>query len=99
MTTVDDATQYGGKEFAVILVGCPPDALTALAEKTREAVASADMPHMSEDGRGMTISIGAVAYEDMTMGAEAFVNCADQALLLAKSSGRDRVVVGDSMAV
>jgi PleD family two-component response regulator len=47
----------------------------------------------------MTISIGAVAYEDMTMDAEAFVDCADQKLLLAKSSGRDRVVVGDSMAV
>ena len=95
----DVVAWYGGEEFAVILVGCPPVALTALAEKTREAVASADMPHMSEDGRGMTISVGAVAYEDMTMDAEAFVNCADQALLLAKSSGRDRVVVGDSMAV
>lgn len=80
-------------------MGCPPDALTALAEKTREAVPSADIPHMSEDGRGMTISIGAVEYEDVTVDAEAFINCADQALLLAKSSGRDWVVVGDSMAV
>ena len=95
----DVVARYGGEEFAVILVGCPPDALVALAEKTRESVAEAEMPHTSEDGRGVTISVGAVAYQDMTMDAEAFVNCADQALLLAKSSGRDRVVVGDSLAV
>ena len=95
----DVVARYGGEEFAVILVGCPPDALVALAEKTRESVAAAEIPHTSEDGRAITISIGAVAYEDMTMDAEAFVNCADQALLLAKSSGRDRVVVGDSLAI
>ncbi len=95
----DVVARYGGEEFAVILVGCPPDALVALPEKTRESVAAAEIPHTSEDGRAITISIGAVAYEDMTMDAEAFVNCADQALLLAKSSGRDRVVVGDSLAI
>ncbi len=95
----DVVARYGGEEFAVILVGCLPDALVALAEKIREAVATAEMPLMGEDGRGITISVGAIAYEDMTMDAEAFVNCANQALLLARSSGRDRLDDDDSLAV
>ena len=95
----DVVARYGGEEFAVILVGCPRESMLSLAEKTRVAVSEAKMPHASDDGRGVTISVGAASYEDMTMDAEGLIDCADQALLNAKQSGRDRVVIGDTLAV
>jgi two-component system, cell cycle response regulator len=94
----DVVARYGGEEFAVILVGCPPSDLEVLAEKTRLAVDGAEMPHASDDDRSVTISLGAASYQDMTMDAEGLIDCADQALMEAKRSGRNRVVVGDTLA-
>lgn len=83
----------------MILVGCPPSDLEVLAEKTRLAVDSAEMPHASDDDRSVTISLGAASYQDMTMDAEGLIDCADQALMETKRSGRNRVVIGDTLAV
>jgi diguanylate cyclase (GGDEF)-like protein len=76
----DLVARYGGDEFAVLMC-CPLDAATRVAERLRRAVPA-----------GATASIGLAAWDgsedDTSLTARA-----DAALYEAKRAGRDRVVV------
>ncbi|HEY0888954.1 MAG TPA: GGDEF domain-containing protein [Nocardioides sp.] len=73
--------RYGGEEFAVLLPQLPPREVRAVLERMRQAVT-----------HGQTCSIGVATWDGAESPAEV-VSRADQALYLAKRSGRDRVVV------
>ena len=89
----DVAGRLGGEEFAVLLQKIQlPDAL-ALANRLREALAQT--PALTSAGKvTVTISIGMV----MLSGDDATrsLSRADEALYLAKNSGRNRVCVWES---
>jgi diguanylate cyclase (GGDEF)-like protein len=78
--------RYGGEEFCVVLPGTDLGAAGALAERLRQAVRTARLLVPVTASFGVA---GAVAGQDP---AEA-VEFADQALIQAKRTGRDRVVV------
>ncbi len=92
--TVRDAdivARHGGEEFVIVLPGL--DALTAapvlhrLREKLREAVGTATIP-------GFTVSIG-VADSSWSALLPDLLRAADEALMQAKTDGRDRLVIAD----
>lgn len=86
----DFIARYGGEEFTVILVDVKPDDLAALGERMLEAVRKLDIDYRDNSIR-LTCSAGiAVCTQQDT--AETLLSRADQALYMAKQTGRDRVV-------
>lgn len=88
--------RYGGEEFLVLLPDSDPVLLAARAEEFRGAVAA----HTVEAGNKhlqVTVSIGAVAVtrEHKALDLKEIVGCADKALYMAKSQGRNCVRIGE----
>ncbi|MBI4492273.1 MAG: GGDEF domain-containing protein [Chloroflexi bacterium] len=96
----DVIARVGGEEFAVILPGCGPDAVEAVGEKLRRAVA--DLPPLAGPGRRrseITLSVGGAAQGPDEIDPEALLSHADRALYRAKHAGRNRVRVWPEVAV
>ncbi len=89
----DVAARYGGEEFAVLLPQTGLEQAEALGEAIRRAIAARKLVKRSsgEDLGQIGISIG-VAQLHGKESLEEFVQRADQALYVAKSAGRGRVV-------
>ena len=81
--------RYGGEEFLVFLPRVAAVSLGEVGEKIRQAIE--DMP---DDNAGITVSIG-VAHGHVGREVEAdiknLIHLADEKLLVAKSSGRNRI--------
>jgi diguanylate cyclase (GGDEF)-like protein len=87
--------RYGGDEFLVFLPQVEAGKLADLAEKVRRAVSSG-----GGDGVPVTVSIGAAGAlfgHESEHDLAILIGMADEALLTAKSSGRNRVVCGASL--
>ncbi len=86
----DIAARYGGEEFVIILPDCDTSTAMAVLERVRERLAFA-----LSTGRvpPFTVSFGLATSLDADTFDEV-VAVADEALLRAKASGRDRIVVG-----
>lgn len=98
----ETACRIGGEEFAVLLPGACGAEAVARAERIRQAMARLQIPHIGNEGGGVTVSLGvAEALSDETDG-QCF-SAADAALYEAKRQGRNRVVSrscgGDDMRV
>ena len=86
----DHAGRYGAEEFMVILPNTTLKNATAIAERIRDGVESADCS-FNNKRIPVTVSIGASQFhkgEDL----ERFLARIDKALAAAKTSGRNRVV-------
>ena len=89
---VDTVARYGGEEFAVLLPRTTKVEAAVVAEKLREAVAAvAIRPDNRDEDIGITISLGVASTEDAPRSAKQLLDMADHALLVSKSSGRNRV--------
>jgi diguanylate cyclase (GGDEF)-like protein len=87
----DSVCRYGGEEFCIMLPETEEAAAALWAERVRVRLASSPIITERVD-ISVSGSLGvAERYED-TRSAEELVDLADQALLYAKRSGRDRVV-------
>lgn len=82
--------RIGGEEF--LLVAPQTDRLQAmaLAERIRAGIEACDVPGLA--GRRLSVSIGVAGLLDEE-GIDALVKHADQALYIAKSSGRNRCIL------
>jgi diguanylate cyclase (GGDEF)-like protein len=92
--TSDLIGRYGGEEFGIILRRCAASDGRKIAEKLRATLAAT--PMKSRDGREIAprVSIGIATYAgDRERSAADLTAAADQALYIAKASGRDRVDV------
>jgi len=88
--------RYGGEEFSVVLYDCDTDAAAVVAERLRKAIESVRMPEIAEDFR-FTTSCGLASRTLDMLSEESLVEHADQALLFAKRSGRNRVTRFDEL--
>jgi diguanylate cyclase (GGDEF)-like protein len=87
----DSVCRYGGEEFCILLPETTEEAAAAWAERVRAALASLRIPNGGECLQ-ITGSFGVAERYVDTHTPEKLVDQADQALLCAKRSGRDRVV-------
>jgi len=88
----DIAARFGGEEFAVILPQTDIDEAMILAERIRAGVEKMSIEH---DGQKITrtVSVGvSTLKEGETKSTHQLLTVADQALYIAKESGRNRVV-------
>ncbi len=88
----DVASRYGGEEFLVLLPECPFDAARSKAEQLREEIAKLELRYDDQPLGPVTVSLGVAAFPDHAKESEELLRCADDALYLAKQTGRNRVV-------
>jgi len=87
----DFISRYGGEEFCVMLPETDEKNAVLWAERIRERLGSMAIPVGDKEIR-VTASFGTAQPHGDTQTAAKLVDQADQALLCAKHSGRDRVV-------
>ncbi len=94
----DLVARYGGEEFAVVLPRSDRAMARAFADRLGAAVRARTFEHGAHSAQ-ITASIGLATYPlDAEITApEILVYLADQALLQAKNSGRDRIVAWHEM--
>lgn len=105
--------RYGGDEFVVILPGLDVDAAARVAEEIRQAIRKQPFlrgrfswaPGPVEFQGPLTCSVGVAVYPDHVpregtsdQKRNLLLRAADQAMYVAKNSGKDRVVVASSRA-
>jgi len=91
----DLVCRYGGEEFVIVLPDCGTDAATIVLERVRERLAIA-----LTSGRvpAFTVSFGLATSNDAPTFDET-VSVADQALLVAKAAGRNRVYTAEPKSI
>src|SRR6185436_15071447 len=87
----DVAGRYGGEEFCVILPDATEQQAWQWAERLRSKVAALQL-RVNNATLSLTASFGVAERLADTASPEQLVDMADQALVAAKRSGRDRVV-------
>jgi len=92
MRAADIPCRYGGEEFCILLPETDLDGATRIAERIRTRVSRLEV-RVGDVVVRTTISVGIAAYPaDFPGTIQGFLEKADQALYLAKQTGRDRVV-------
>jgi diguanylate cyclase (GGDEF)-like protein len=88
----DVAGRYGGEEFIVLVQGTSPEICARIAERIRQAVAQLAI-QIDQAVVNVTISLGLACLDpDRALALDDLINCADQAMYLAKQQGRNCVV-------
>ena len=89
--------RLGGEEFVVVMPDCDRDEAEQRGDEIRQAVAGAGFLHAGKHPVNFTVSVG-VAVIDPSCDFQTLVNRADEALYVAKTSGRNKVVMASSTA-
>jgi two-component system cell cycle response regulator len=94
----DKIGRYGGDEIVIVLPRCSTPEIKRIAERVRLSVSKKGIK-TELDMVPLTISLGCAA-SDATgiLSSEKFIKAADEALLKAKSQGRNCIVVADSLS-
>lgn len=96
---VDVFGRLGGEEFGIILPETDAEQALQVADRVRQAVATASIVLPQGGSVGITTSIGVATYSEDDPDVDGVLNRADRALYEAKRSGRDRVSdAGESSA-
>lgn len=95
----DFLARYGGEEFALVVPGASPQELTSIGERLRTQVAASPIPVSPDVRIPVTVSVGTAGYPRHGRTPAELILTADRALYMAKSQGRDRVVVGETAIV
>lgn len=95
----DIACRYGGEELLLILPGTGAEIARGRAEELRRRISEMQLDIPGSGSKKVTVSIGVATFPHAGQTAEELVRSADRALYLAKSNGRDRVEMAETMLV
>ncbi|MGK0440333.1 MAG: diguanylate cyclase (GGDEF)-like protein [Pseudohongiellaceae bacterium] len=91
-TREDDLVgRYGGEEFCLVLPGMSAEMAMPMAERIRLKIKDSSLKQF-KNGPLVTASLGVASMDDAPTNPEDLNNKADEALYVAKESGRNRVV-------
>lgn len=89
----DVVARYGGEEFVIILPETDKRGALVRAERLRRTIESYPFERGETQPLGrITVSVGVAAFPEDAWSQADFIDAADQALLVAKRSGRNRVI-------
>lgn len=92
----DTVARYGGEEFTVILPETNMRNASEAAEKLRSVIESSNYQLENGNQIKITISAGIASFqENECQNVNELVDKADQALLIAKRSGRNRIMISE----
>lgn len=91
----DIVSRFGGEDFVVFLQGLDAHSGKERAEDLRQRI-ERNLVHFDEVHIYVTVSIGG-ALKRRSMNAEYAIKCADEALYMAKSGGRNRTLMHDNV--
>ncbi len=94
----DIPCRYGGEEFVLVLPDSSLEDTAARAQDLCERTRRLDLRHADRPLGTATVSIGVSSFPDHGDAGEDLLAAADQALYRAKSGGRDRVVVAETVS-
>jgi diguanylate cyclase (GGDEF)-like protein len=93
LRNLDIAARYGGDEFILLLSQTPKIDAVNIANRIKENIEKAYLSYQEElTFSDITVSIGLASFPDDASSATELIEKADQALYLAKKSGRNRLV-------
>lgn len=93
---IDLVARYGGEEFIAVLPETDIEGSEIFAERLRSAVEGTVCINPDTGEKlSITISVGAATFPDHTTERDMLVRMADDALLKAKNTGRNKVVIAD----
>jgi len=87
----DLAARLGGEEFAILLTLKEPSDAALYADRLRETLAQANIPHEKTTLGRLTVSLGLAMSADGSAQFSELYDAADRSLYLAKRAGRDRL--------
>lgn len=91
----DVSCRYGGEEFTILMPEADAEQALLRAEEICAAVRNLDVQHRNLSLGQVTVSIGVATYGEHGKSAEELMRNADNALYLAKNSGRDRAMLAE----
>jgi len=89
----DLASRYGGDEFVVFLADCPVESALPIMERIRAVVAGVT----AASGSTVTASVGLALSTEGGAELDELVRTADRALLSVKRSGKNQLLVGETV--
>ncbi len=92
----DFAGRYGGEEFAIVLAGCDMERASSICERLRASIAEVLCTYEIEETQNIitipvTASFGVASFRLNGLSRDALIESADQAMYMAKHSGRNRI--------
>ncbi len=89
----DVACRFGGEEFVILMPNAPLESAKARGKQILEAIRGQEIPHQGRLLPSVTASLGVAEFPIHARDTEGILDAADNALYIAKRSGRDRMVV------
>ncbi len=87
----DFACRYGGEEFAIILTQTKKETALTIAERIREKISKYSFSVLSSQPcSNITVSVGLAIFPDDAQAKEELITKADQAMYIAKFSGKNQ---------
>jgi len=87
---IDFIGRYGGEEFSIVLAETDRAQANFAAERIRQGIATAIIKAYDEELK-VTVSIGVSSFPDSAENIQDLIEKADQALYLAKETGKNKV--------
>lgn len=87
---IDFIGRYGGEELSIVLAETDKEQAGFAAERIRQAIAAAAIRAYDEELKA-TVSIGVSTFPDNALNMQDLIDLADQALYLAKETGKNKV--------
>jgi len=93
----DRAARLGGEEFALLLLRCDRSLAMAIANRVRERIRNLSVEGIPDSDILLSASVGIAFFPEDGQNPKELMKAADDALYAAKRSGRDRVVLAESI--